>query len=139
MTVKEVANRLSLSPAGIKKAIHDKRLNASKQGGRWVIQIDHLEYYRKNRWNRNRSLYRGVPLFDKSKGEYSAEEVAELLDCPVQHVYYACREKKLKTERKGATWVINIQDVKEYAQIMKLGKRRKVSSNQLHNNEKENG
>ncbi|MGZ7043559.1 MAG: helix-turn-helix domain-containing protein [Methanobacterium sp.] len=139
MTVKEVANMLSLSPVGIKKAIRDKRLSASKQNGRWMIEIDHLEYYIKNRWNRNRSLYKGIPLFDKSKGEYSAKEVAKFLNCSIQHVYYACREEKLKTARKGSAWIINIQDIKKYSKIMKFGKRRKIISTQLHNKEKKNG
>ena len=53
-------------------------------------------------------------IFDHQRGYYSVNQVAEILEVPAQKIYYATRIGRLKAHRKGAAWVIHIDDVKEY-------------------------
>ena len=59
-------------------------------------------------------MYNGELLFDNQKGYYSVNQVAKMLNVPAQKIYYATRVGLLKAHRKGAAWVIHIDDVKAY-------------------------
>lgn len=120
----EAAKFLSVSKQAVRQAIRLKRLQALKKDGRWVFNIEQLNNYKKNRYSRKISKFKGALLFDKSKGEYSVGEASILLGCGVQHLYYACRKGKIKTKKKRSVLVIHIDDVNEYRKVMKLGKRR---------------
>ncbi len=41
-------------------------------------------------------------------------QVARMLGVPPQKIYYATRVGKMKAHRKGAAWVIHVDDVKDY-------------------------
>ena len=41
-------------------------------------------------------------------------QVADMLSVPPQKIYYATRVGLLKAHRKGAAWVIHIDDMKNY-------------------------
>ena len=50
-----------------------------------------------------------------------------MLSVPPQKIYYATRSGKLKALRKGAAWVIHMDDINDYRQKFvqkKKGKRR---------------
>lgn len=81
---------------------------------KWLITVEHVQAYQKSKYSRENSTYKGELIFDKSKGLYSVSEAAKVLDVPVQKVYYAMRSGHLKSHRKGANWVINIDDIQAY-------------------------
>ncbi|HET7336298.1 MAG TPA: helix-turn-helix domain-containing protein [Candidatus Nitrosotalea sp.] len=125
LSITEAAKFLSVSNGAIRQAMRLNRLHPVKPNGRnWAFSIDQLNEYKNNRYSRKVSKFNGALLFDKSKGEYSVGEVSNLLGCGVQHLYYACRKNKIRTEKKGYAWVIHIDDINEYRKVMKLGKKR---------------
>lgn len=125
LNIGEAAKFLAVSKGAIRQAMKHNRLHPVKPNGRnWAFSIDQLNEYKNNRYSRKVSKFNGSLLFDKSKGEYSVVEASNLLGCDVQHLYYACRERKIRTEKRGYAWVIHIDDVNEYRKVMKLGKKR---------------
>lgn len=127
LSINEAANFENISRQAIYVAIREGRINAQKNGGRWIISWDNLHEYRRHRYDRTKSKFNNQLIFDKEKGLYSATEAAYLLDRPVQHVYYACRDGKIKFQKTGhkdSIWVIHIDDIKDYK--MRLPKLRKI-------------
>lgn len=49
LTVDEAANRLRISPSGVRMAIRQRRLKASKRGRQWGITVNDLEEFEKRR------------------------------------------------------------------------------------------
>lgn len=128
LNVSQSAYILGVSSQAIRVAIKHKKMSAVKQNKRWKISLDQIEEYRRNKYSRKKSMFNGCLLFDKSKGEYSVTEVSELLNCDAQHIYNACRNNKIKTTKKNKSWVIHVDDLLEYAKVMKIGKKKnKVS------------
>ncbi|PCI94082.1 peptidase [Candidatus Aerophobetes bacterium] len=95
-------------------AIKQKKLKAYKDTTRWTIRLEDLEEYRRQKYSRAKSTFDGELLFDNERGYYSVNQVAKMLGVPAQKIYYATRIGLLKATRKGAAWVIHIDDVKEY-------------------------
>ena len=103
------------------------KLKASKETTRWTIHLDDLENYRKQKYSRTKSTFNGELLFDNNKGYYSVNQVAKMLSVPAQKIYYATRIGKLKAHRKGAAWVVNVDDVRAYTEAFLKKKARKAS------------
>ena len=61
-------------------------------------------------------MFDGELLFDNMKGYYSVNQVAKMLSVPAQKIYYATRVGLMKATRKGAAWVIHINEIKNYQQ-----------------------
>ena len=59
-------------------------------------------------------MFDGELLFDARKGFYSVNQVAKILNVPAQKIYYATRVGLMQAHRKGAAWVIHIDDIKSY-------------------------
>ena len=59
-------------------------------------------------------MFDGELLFDNAKGYYSVSQTAKILGLPAQKIYYATRVGLLKAARKGAAWVIHMNDIKVY-------------------------
>ncbi len=114
VSITEAARINNVTRQAIYVAIKLKKLNARKDTTRWTIHLDDLEEYRKNKYSRTKSIYNGDLLFDNGKGFYSVNQVADILNIPAQKIYYATRVGMLKASRRGAAWVIQINDVKEY-------------------------
>jgi hypothetical protein len=53
-------------------------------------------------------------LFDNNKGYYSINQTSRLLNIPAQKVYYATRVGHLKATRRGAAWIVHIDDIRLY-------------------------
>lgn len=121
VSITEAARINNVTRQAIYVAIKQKKLKARKEATKWVIHLDDLEEYRKNKYSRTKSLFDGELLFDNNKGYYSVNQVAKMLNVPAQKIYYATRVGQLKAHRKGAAWVIREDDVKEY-QANYLGK-----------------
>jgi len=116
VSITEAARLNKVTRQAIYVAIKQRKLRATKDATRWTIDLDDLEEYKKNKYSRKKSMYEGELLFDNSKGFYSINQVAKMLNVPAQKIYYATRVGHLKAYRKGAAWVVQIDEVKEYKQ-----------------------
>ncbi len=113
LTITEAAKINRVSRQAIYVAIKQNKLKATKKT-RWEIQIDDLENYRNNKYSRLKSTFNGELLYDNAQGYYSINQVAKMLQVPVQKVYYATRSGLMKAVRKGCAWVVHLDDVKAY-------------------------
>ncbi len=114
VSITEAARINNVTRQAIYVAIKQKKLKASKDSTRWTIHLDDLDEYRKNKYSRTKSMYAGELLFDHHKGYYSINQAANLLNVPAQKIYYATRVGLLKAHRKGAAWVIHVDDIQNY-------------------------
>lgn len=114
VSITEAAKINNVTRQAIYVAIKQKKLKASKDATRWTIDLEDLENYRKQKYSRAKSTFNGELLFDNHKGFYSINQVAKMLGVPAQKIYYATRVGLMKAHRKGAAWVIHVNDVKHY-------------------------
>jgi len=114
VSITEAARINNVTRQAIYVAIKQKKLKATKDSTRWTIHLDDLEEYRTNKYSRTKSIFDGELLFDNRKGFYSVNQAARYLNIPAQKVYYATRVGLLKAHRKGAAWVIHLDDLKSY-------------------------
>ena len=125
VSITEAARINNVTRQAIYVAIKQKKLKATKDATRWTIHLDDLDEYRRNKYSRTKSMFNGELLFDNGKGYFSVNQAAKLLGVPSQKIYYATRVGLLKASRKGAAWVIHIDDIKGYQENY-LNKRPKV-------------
>ena len=114
VSITEAARINNVTRQAIYVAIKQKKLKAIKESTRWVIHVDDLSEYRKSKYSRTKSMYDGELLFNNEKGYYSINQVAKMLDVPAQKIYYATRVGHMQASRKGAAWVIHIDEIKLY-------------------------
>ncbi|MCY3975209.1 MAG: helix-turn-helix domain-containing protein [Simkaniaceae bacterium] len=116
VSISEAARINGVTRQAIYVAIKQNKLKACKNESRWMIKLSALEEYRKNKYSRAKSTYKGELLFDNKKGYYSINQVANMLGVPAQKIYYATRIGMLNASRRGAAWVVHIDDIKEYGE-----------------------
>lgn len=114
VSITEAARINNVTRQAIYVAIKQKKLKAHKDSTRWTIDLQDLEEYRRQKYSRAKSTFNGELLFDNQKGYYSVNQVAKMLGVPAQKIYYATRIGMLKAVRRGAAWVIHMNDVREY-------------------------
>ncbi len=114
VSITEAAKINNVTRQAIYVAIKQNKLKATKHTTRWTIDLEDLEEYRRQKYSRTKSTYEGELLFDNSKGFYSINQAAKLLGVPAQKIYYATRVGLLKASRKGAAWVVHVDDIKSY-------------------------
>ena len=114
VSITEAARINNVTRQAIYVAIKQKKLKATKDSTRWTIHLDDLEEYRKNKYSRTKSMFDGELLFDSRKGFFSVNQAAKMLNVPAQKIYYATRVGLLKASRRGAAWVIHVDDIKGY-------------------------
>lgn len=114
VSITEAAKINNVTRQAIYVAIKQNKLKATKHTTRWTIDLEDLEQYRRQKYSRTKSMYEGELLFDNRKGFYSINQVAKMLGVPAQKIYYATRVGLLKASRKGAAWVVHVEDVKSY-------------------------
>ena len=114
LSITEAAELNQVTRQAIYVAIKLNKLKAKKDEARWTIHVNDLEDYARTKYSRAKSMFNGELLFDNQAGYYSVNQVAEMLRVPAQKIYYATRNGLMKAHRKGAAWVIHIEDVKEY-------------------------
>lgn len=124
MNLAQAGKYLGISRQAVRVAIFSKKLEAVKVSNRWAITTIDLDIYKQNKFKREFCKIDGEPLYDKSKGEYSISEAAEILGCPKQHLYYAVHTNKIKTSRKRKSWIILLNDIIAYKEIMILQKKK---------------
>ena len=116
VSITEAARINNVTRQAIYVAIKQKKLKARKETTRWFIDLEDLDEYRRNKYSRAKSMFDGELLFDNQQGYYSVKQVAQMLGVPEQKIYYATRVGHLKAIRKGAAWVLHIDDVMGYKQ-----------------------
>ncbi len=114
VSLSEAARINNVTRQAIYVAIKQKKLKAYKNPTRWIIHRKDLEAYRNLKYSRTKSMFNGELLFDNKKGFYSIQQAAKMLNIPYQKIYYATRIGLLKADRKGAAWVVHIDDLKRY-------------------------
>lgn len=124
VSITEAAKLNRVTRQAIYVAIKLNKLKARKEATRWSIHLDDLAEYRKHKYSRAKSMHNGELVFDHAKGFVSVNQVAKMLNVPPQKIYYATRSGKLKAVRKGAAWVIALNDLTEYKEKF-LQKRRR--------------
>lgn len=127
LTITEAADINNVTRQAIYVAIKLNKLKATKDSARWTINLDDLERYSNEKYSRTKSVFNGELVFDNNKGYFSVAQIAKMLDVPAQHIYYATRNGYLKSHRKGAAWVVHMDDVKEYQQKHIQKKSKKAS------------
>ncbi len=115
VSITEAARLNGVTRQAIYVAIKLKKLKAAKEASRWLIHVDDLMDYRNQKYSRTKSMFQGELLFDNTKGYYSVNQAAKILNVPAQKLYYATRAGYLKASRKGAAWVIHEDDIKGYS------------------------
>lgn len=114
VSITEAAKLNNVTRQAIYVAIKLNKLRATKETSRWMIDMEDLNDYRKQKYSRTKSTFQGELLFDNTKGYYSINQVSKMLSVPAQKIYYATRAGYLKAHRRGAAWVVSLNDVKEY-------------------------
>ena len=113
-TITEAARLNNVTRQAIYVAIKQKKLKATKYATRWLIRVEDLDTYKKGKYSRTKSMYNGELLFNNNEGFYSINQTAKMLNVPAQKIYYATRIGQLKALRKGAAWVVHVDDIKNY-------------------------
>ncbi len=114
VTLSEAAKINNVTRQAIYVAIKQKKLKAYKNPTRWIIDLDDLDAYRNMKYSRTKSMFNGELLFDNKQGFFSIQQAAKMLNVPYQKIYYATRIGLLKASRKGAAWIVHIDDLKQY-------------------------
>lgn len=114
VSITEAARINGVTRQAIYVAIKQNKLKAYKDATRWTIDLSDLETYRKEKYSRTKSMHDGELVFDNTKGYHSVGQAAKILGVPAQKIYYATRIGLLKAIRKGAAWVIHIDDINQY-------------------------
>lgn len=113
VSITEAAKINNVTRQAIYVAIKQNKLKATKKS-RWEIDLKDLEEYRTHKYSRSKSMFAGELLFDNMKGYYSVNQAAKMLKVPAQKIYYATRIGLIKGTRKGAAWVIHMDEVNRY-------------------------
>ncbi len=116
VSITEAAKINGVTRQAIYVAIKQGKLKATKDSTRWMIHINDLKAYRDQKYSRTKSMFDGELLFDNVKGYYSINQTAKMLGVPAQKIYYATRVGLLKAVRRGAAWVVHVNDLNEYRQ-----------------------
>ena len=119
LTMREAAKLSKCTISAISASIKKKRLRAKKENDRWYIQKEDLDHYHRTRHSRQYSTYQGKPLYDKTKGEYSAVETAKLLNTNTQMIYYHLRMGRLPYKKRRASYVIQVEDINRLRKELK--------------------
>lgn len=115
LTIGQAAEQSRVTRQAIYVAIRHKKLRAFKHTARWNIHQDDLQDYRLLRYSRSQSTYDGDLLYDNSRGTYSIVQTAKMLSLSPQRIYQAARKGQLRSSRKGAAWVIHIDDIRQFS------------------------
>lgn len=114
MSISDVCKIHHITRQAIFVAIKNKRLKAKKTGGQWRLEYDELEKYLATKYDRMHSKYDGELLYNPKIGEISVKQATNLLGLGKHQIYHAIRTYRLPHTRKGAAYILKIDDVKNY-------------------------
>ena len=114
VSITEASHIHNVSRQAIYFAIKEGKLRAIKGSTTWKISTEDLKEYKENKYSRKKSVIDGNLLFNDKEGLYSINDVAKILQVPVQKIYYAIRLGHLKHHRIRMAYVIKEEDMREY-------------------------
>ena len=124
-TVKELAAYYNKSRQAILLAIKKGILKAELKGNIYLIREENLPEYEKLRYTRTLTAIDGVPLFSIEKGLVSVKVAEESLGLRSCSLYYQIQRGSLPAEKKGGMYVIKMQDLKKFAEVNLMDRRKK--------------
>ena len=126
LSIDQAADLMHCTRLAIYKAIRKKRLSAHKiwikykTGStrfKWHVTQEDLDKYNESRYKRDFSTHEGKPLYDKEKGEYSVNEVAEILKKPREWIYNKIKSKRLVASKKRSSWIISTDEIQKFMKL----------------------
>lgn len=129
LSIDQAAAIMHCTRLAVYKAIRKNRLTAHKiwikykTGStrfKWHVTKEDLDKYNETRYQRKFSKYKGKPLYDKEKGEYSVKEVSEILKMPREWIYNKIKSKRMDASKKRSAWIINISEVERFKNLKNL-------------------
>ena len=123
ITITQASQELNVTRQAVFLAIKMQRLVAFKHDHRWLILKSDLNHYVNNKYSRKLSRREGALIFDRKKGQYSINDVSNILKVDQNRVYYLVRLGKIKTSRSGGNIVILHEDLRKF-----IDKEAKISS-----------
>lgn len=118
LSISEISRKCRVTRQAVYVAIKNGRLKAAQINRIWFAHVDDIEAYRSSRYNREHSRINGEPIFDILSGYLSVNHIAKLFGETPQRIYYLLRTGQVPASKKGAAWVVNIEEMKKvYDQI----------------------
>ena len=112
LSLPQAANLAGVTRQAIYVAGRKNRLKMSKgEDGKWYVNRGDLLEYQATKY----SSIDGKLLYDNKKGFYSVRQAADLLEVPIQRIYYLIREGRMKAFQKKSHWVICFKAIQDYA------------------------
>lgn len=105
MRIPELAEKYGFKRQAIYVKVREKKLPATKIGGRFFIEEADYVHYLKNKYKRDPKIH------DKEKGFYSVKEAATFLNVSPNRIYYLLKMGSLKFHRHRTTYVLHIDDL----------------------------
>lgn len=134
LSIPEAARHAKVEPQSIWVAIRKNKIKATKCGiitstGKftlgWVILVNDLDDYRKNRFNRDRRIVDGKKLFDIGAGRFSVFHVSKILSSrlnrkiTIDRIYYLIYRGHLRAAKNSGAWVISNEELEKVHQLEK--------------------
>ena len=117
-TLQEAADYMHIKRQAVYEALKKGKLISRRVKRNHIFTRQELDDYRANKFNRDYRVPEDKKIFDLEKGFLSATHVSKTISAmlrrsfPLQHVYYLLRTGQLKGSKKGASWVVAMEDAK---------------------------
>ena len=116
ISITEAAEKAGITRQAVYVAVKQGKIAATMRMNRWFIREDDFMLYLKFKYDRKKSTYNGKLIFGNDR--FSPKMAADILNVPVQQIYYAIRMGRLniieKTGAKGITYVISKEALLEF-------------------------
>jgi len=142
-SIDEAARFSCVTRQSVYVAVKKGRIKAHKSAAsfRWQIYKSDLDEYIRSKYCRSYGKASdGSVFYSVEEGRYSPSQAAEIVDCPVQNIYYQIRTGGIKITYKDHRMVIRKEHLDEYinwaepCEIIKIKQRiSKMSSTQTKN------
>jgi excisionase family DNA binding protein len=117
LSMTQIAEKYNVTRQSVYLAIAKGKLKACQIGNVWRIMDRDYQEYRMQKYNRMRSKFNGLPLFQADKQELSCHQVAKLFGVLPQHVYYLIRSNQIPFEKRGTAIILKYEDcMKHFSQ-----------------------
>lgn len=111
-TMMEIAQYAHVTKQAVYLAIKKGYVKHRKIGRNIFLRQEDYDAYRAEKYNKDRRMRNGVPLFDMDKGTFSVSQVSRIMSASlgrpydVQRIYHLCRKGVIKSLRNGPAWII---------------------------------
>lgn len=110
LRISELAERYGITNQMLYLLVNEKRIEYIKQDRKIYIKEDSYKKYLDNRWNRDKTKYKGKLVHNNKKFEYSVRQIADMLGLQKQQIYYFIYHGRVPFKKKGSHIVLNPKD-----------------------------